>query len=300
MDIIPESRDGLIEDISVAFPYKAGVLIAMLRLDKLHAVVSGNKWFKLKYNLQAALDRNYRQVLTFGGAYSNHLVATAAAAAYFGLLSVGIVRGLHAQHALTPTLKSCIEYGMKLYFVSRQDYDLKQDAGYLKMLQESYFTSFIIPEGGNNDLGRDGAGNIASFIPADITTVCLPVGTGTTFAGLRNSLPRRIKMIGFTAMKGGEYLAVGIANNIKQSKAANWQLNTEYAFKGFAKTTPELIRFIQSFYKQTAIPLDIVYTGKMMFGINQLLQQEAFAEGEKILCIHTGGLQGNPPGLFDS
>lgn len=296
MDIIPDGGEGFIEDISGFFGGRANV--CMLRLDRLHAVVSGNKWFKLKLNLEAALDAHHQQILTFGGAYSNHLVATAAAAQAAGIASIGIVRGLTGDTSLTPTLAACASYGMRLHFFSHADYARKEDPAFLESLQVQFGRSYMIPEGGNNDPGRKGVEAIASLIPEGATTVCLPVGTGTTFAGLRNALPPSVTLMGFTAMKGGEYLVPQISAHLHHPEPASWKLQTAWAGRGFARTTPAQIDFMRCFYQATGIPLDIVYTGKMMMGVQELIAQGAFAEGEKICCIHTGGLQGNPPDLY--
>ncbi len=291
MDTMPDPA-GLTKEITDFFPEANGCKVFMLRLDRLHPIISGNKWFKLKYNLGAAIQSGAEHIITFGGAYSNHLAATAVAAYDAGISVTGVVRGLHAKEKRTPTLQACLNNGMKLHFVSRADYDLKDDPDFLEKLQAQLGRSYIIPEGGNNEAGRKGTAEIARYISSDANTVCLPVGTGATFSGLRSALPASIRMLGFTAMKGGEYLQTEIIEN-----PANCQLITAYSFNGFAKTTPELLHFMRRFYQQTSIPLDIVYTGKMMFGIQDLLRQSFFKD-EQIVCIHTGGLQGNPPGLF--
>ena len=296
MAIIPDAV--AIENVSDFYKNDLGVTVSVLRLDKIDPIISGNKYFKLKYNLEAAISGGYGQIITFGGAYSNHLIATASAANASGLKSIGIVRGLHARDHSTPTLKACEGFGMQLQFVSRENYNLKNDPEYLAHLTETFGKSFIIPEGGDNDLGRKGTEDITTLIPDVFTHVCLPVGTGTTFSGIRNSLPPSKKMIGFTAMKDGKYLAEEIEKHLSKEQNINWQLDDRFHFGGFAKTTDELINFMRSFYQSTNMPLDIVYTGKMMFGIDALLKENAFPNGSNVLAIHTGGLQGNPDGLF--
>ena len=291
--------DAKVEDITFFFRNDAGIQVSILRLDQLDPVVSGNKWFKLKYNLEAAVAAGFKQIITFGGAYSNHLIATAAAASASGLKAIGVVRGLHAQSNLTPTLNACIRHNMQLHFVSRGAYATKEEPAFLDTLMDHFGPSFFIPEGGDNDLGRLGAGDIVTLIPDRTTHICVPVGTGTTLAGIRNQLPITQQMIGFTAMKGGDYLNNEIGETIPPPQNKNWHLQTGYAFNGFAKTTPELIDFIQGFYRTTNIPLDIVYTGKMMYGLQDMISKNRFPAHANILCIHTGGLQGNPRNLFD-
>lgn len=289
--------DPTLDDITSFFTPDRPVSVLVLRLDRLHPVISGNKWFKLKHNLEAVMEAGFKQVITFGGAYSNHLVATAAAAKACGLSSLGIVRGFHGQAQPTATLRTCADLGMRLHFISREQYALKDAPSFLSALGTS-FGGYIIPEGGDNDLGRAGAMEIAAFIPAMTTHVCLPVGTGTTFTGLRNALPATICMTGFPALQDTS-LADHISGHAMPARNVNWQLEPRFHFGGFAKTTPELIGFIRSFYIATNIPLDIVYTGKMMFGVAQLIRENAFPDQAQIVCIHTGGLQGNPEGLFD-
>lgn len=268
------------------------VSLSVLRLDQIHPVVSGNKWFKLKENIKDARQQHNTSLLTFGGAYSNHLVATAAAAQASGLQSVGIVRGFHGKEHPTETLRQCAMLGMQLHYVSREEYTQKRAKPFLARLRALYPGSYIIPEGGDNRNGMIGAGEIASYIPPDRNVAALAVGTGTTFAGIRNRLDKAIHMLGFPAMKGGEYLKEEIERKL-DTNMDNWQLSTDYHFGGFATWSPELIAFMNDFFIQHHIPLDIIYTAKMMYGIFALLQKDYFPEGSNICCIHTGGLQGN-------
>lgn len=265
--------------------------VSMLRLDVLHPVISGNKWYKLKYNIEYALNNGYKAVLTFGGAYSNHLIATAAAAKAYGLKSIGIVRGNYAE--LTHTLQDCISYGMELQFVSREDYNRKTDAVWLESIKHQYNAPFIIPEGGANEQGRVGGEDIVAYIPEDITHICVSVGTGTTFAGIRNALPLHKILYGYVPMKGGVYLKDEIPRWLKPEHNTNWQLFDHWHFGGFGKWDTELVNFMKEFYTINQIPLDIVYTGKMMFGIMEQLQSGFFPSNARVCCIHTGGLQGN-------
>lgn len=265
-----------------------GKEISILRLDLIHPVISGNKWFKLKYNIDEALSKNYSSLLTFGGAYSNHLIATAAAAREFGMKSIGIVRGHHAKENYTHTLKDCEAMGMALHFISREEYKKRYEEDWLHELSQKFPHTYIIPEGGNNELGMKGTEEIARYITAEYSHVVVSVGSGATFTGLRNVLPENIHTLGFVPMKNGRYLA----DELKLKKG-NWELIDEYHFGGFGKWNEELLQFMNELYQQHAVPLDIIYTGKMMYGMWKLLQQDFFPAGANILCIHTGGLQGN-------
>ncbi len=292
MDTIRE-EEVVIQTIAPEWYESAVSSVSMLRLDMLHPVISGNKWYKLKENLAYALANNYRSVLTFGGAFSNHLIATATAAQQYGLDSIGIVRGIVPPEKFTKTLQDCKQYGMQIHCVSREDYDKKTDPVFLAQLAETFSNPFIIPEGGANKQGREGAEEIAKPIPDTCTHICTAVGTGTTFAGLRNALPVSKKLIGFVPMKKGNYLQIEIGKHLQTEKKTNWQLMDDWHFGGFGKCNVALIDFMNSFYKQNNIPLDVVYTAKMMYGVQQLLLSKYFPENAQILCIHTGGLQGN-------
>lgn len=264
--------------------------ISMLRLDEVHPVVSGNKWYKLKENIEHVRTAGKGGLLTFGGAYSNHLVAAAAACHYHNIPAVGIVRGTYAQETLTPTLRACMDYAMRLVFVSREDYARKNEPDYLAGLQKAYPDYFIVPEGGANAQGRIGVEEIAKYIPSDFTHVAVSVGTGTTFAGLRNALPEMQTVYGYVPMKNGTYLEPELKALVNKDA---WQLFDAWHFGGFGKHRPELVRFMNEFYAQNHIPLDMVYTGKMMYAIYEQLRAGVFPPEAGILCIHTGGLQGN-------
>jgi 1-aminocyclopropane-1-carboxylate deaminase/D-cysteine desulfhydrase-like pyridoxal-dependent ACC family enzyme len=274
-------------------PEVPGVSVSMLRLDVLHPLVSGNKWFKLKYHLQAALDAGKQGVLTFGGAYSNHLIATAAAAESYKLAAIGMARGMHAAQELTPVLQACKDMGMELQFLSREAYSQKEDPAQLQSWQAQYPGYYFIPEGGATAEGRKGAGEIARFIDDTYTHVCLSVGSGTTFAGLRQALPLSQAMLGFVPMKGGAYLAESLQEWIGPEHDARWELTDAFHFGGFGKINEELRLFMTAFQQQYRFALDRVYTAKMMAGLRSLIASGAFAKGAKILCIHTGGLSGN-------
>lgn len=267
--------------------------LSMLRLDIVHHDISGNKWYKLKHNIEHCISNNINRVLTFGGAYSNHLAATAAMANLAGLQSVGVVRGLFSEQRLTPTLQFCRDNGMALHYISYEDYSRKGDEDMLQNLGLIFPGTFIIPEGGANDYGRLGAEEIAAYIPDYYTHIAVSVGTGTTLVGIVNRLHIQQSVRGFAPMKGGGYLNDEVCCYIHEEKQANYKIYDNWHFGGFGKYNDALILFMNDFYKQNNIPLDVVYTAKMMSGIKEQVTAGVFDVAARILCIHTGGLQGN-------
>lgn len=306
MESFPDYSKIIIQQLSSAWLSSHKLEIAMLRLDQLHPEISGNKWFKLKYNLEAAKEEGKDTILTFGGAWSNHIAATAAACDLLGFKSIGIIRGEYSTLPVNGTDKASTLYhakerGMELHFISREDYRKKNDDEYLNKLSERFNHPYIIPEGGDNHLGIKGCKEILSFCNLEkYTHICCPVGTGTTLSGLieysnenRNGLNSTETIIGFPALKNARYLKQKIKDALSKAASNNsWDLNTDYHFGGFAKKTPALLAFMKDFY-QFGIPLDFVYTAKMMFGIMDLINKNYFTAGSRILAIHTGGLQGN-------
>jgi 1-aminocyclopropane-1-carboxylate deaminase len=286
------SEEIKIDTIESALLSAHQIELGILRLDQIHPIVSGNKWYKLKYNIAEAIQNGYQSVLTFGGSYSNHLIATASAAKVLGLASVGLIRGLHSKENYTETLHACENMGMQLHFITRTEYDQKETATFLEGLHLQYPDSFIIPEGGNNEYGRKGTTEIAVLVPDSYTHVALPVGTGATFAGIRTCLNKEVSMLGFAAMKGGAYLEKAIRATLPENQD-NWSVIVDYHFGGFAKCNDVLIDFMNAFYHKHNVPLDRVYTAKMLFGVMDMITQGKITNGSKVLCIHTGGLQGN-------
>lgn len=256
----------------------------------IHPKVSGNKFRKLKYNLEKAQSRNVKGLLTFGGAYSNHIAATAAAGKELNMPTVGVIRGeeLETHVENNPTLKYARDCGMHLEFVERSIYKNKTDPVYLQQLMQNYKRYFIIPEGGTNELAIKGCEEILTIKDQSFDIICCSVGTGGTIAGLINaSLPTQ-KIIGFPALKG-DFLKEDICKFAKQN---NWELWEDYHFGGYAKVDSKLINFMNDFKLRYNIPLDPVYTAKMMYGIFEGISSGKIPQTAKVLAIHTGGLQG--------
>ncbi|MBE9007642.1 1-aminocyclopropane-1-carboxylate deaminase/D-cysteine desulfhydrase [Fortiea sp. LEGE XX443] len=279
----------------------AGVELSVLRLDLMHSWVNGNKWFKLKYNLLEAKEKNFTTLLTFGGAYSNHIFATAAAGKLFGFQTIGVIRG-EERLPLNPTLSFAIQQGMQLVYCDRTSYRQRNTTELHAQLQERFGEVFIIPEGGSNLNGVRGCMEILKDA-ADFDVVCVACGTGTTFAGILLSLTQKQRAIAFPILKNGTFLQQEIETllqnylaadlPIANKSACSWELICDYHFGGYAKVNDELLNFCQHFQQAHGIPLDYVYTAKMFYGVMDLLKQGFFRKGDRLLLIHTGGLQGN-------
>lgn len=269
------------------------VTVMMMRLDQINPIVSGNKLFKLHFFLEESLNQNHKPILTFGGAYSNHLVATAYACKLAGIKSIGIVRGERTTN-LSQTLKECERYGMQLHFVSRELYKTKEADLFLENLKNKFGSCLIIPEGGYHPKGAAGAAIIMDRLsPKKATHVCSALGTATTLAGLLTKRINNETIIGVPVLKNmndisERLLFLGVQEQIDKPVIFN-----EYHFGGYAKKTSELIQFMNSFYLEYHIPTDFVYTAKMMYGILDKIKAGYFEAGSKIICLHTGGLQGN-------
>ena len=269
-----------------------GVRLWIKRDDLIHSAVSGNKWRKLKYNLIAAQKENRKTLITKGGAFSNHIYATAAAGQLFGFQTIGIIRG---ERVRNPTLAFAESCGMKLVFVER-DIFRTIDAGFpFENLGIDAADSCFLPEGGTNELAIEGAAEMANESIAQLGFVpdyfCLSAGTGGTAAGLINGLQGKSNVLVFSALKG-DFLKNEVGKYL-YSDFENWSLQTDYHFGGYAKFNQELITFINDFKQNQHIPLDPVYTGKMIYGVFEKIRKGHFPTGAKILAIHTGGLQGN-------
>ena len=276
------------KEISLPVLEEKEVRLFIKRIDQVHPFVSGNKWFKLKYNLLEAQKQGLNTLLTFGGAYSNHIAATAFAAHEKGLKSIGIIRG--EEHLpLNTTLRFAIENGMKLHYVSRNYYNEKTTSDFLEKLKIQFDDFYLIPEGGTNELAIQGSAEILDFNDSQ-DYICCAVGTGGTIAGIINSSNAKQTVIGFPAIKGFEQLDRDINN---WTNSTNYKLINDYVGSGYAKINNELVAFINEFNAIHNVPLDTIYTGKMMMGIFDLVAKDYFPKGSSILAIHSGGLQAN-------
>jgi 1-aminocyclopropane-1-carboxylate deaminase len=265
------------------------------REDLIHPFVSGNKFRKLKYNLQEAKKLKKKALFTYGGAFSNHIVATAVAGKIAGFKTFGIIRGdelgkkLEETLEQNATLREAHNNGMKFQFVSREQYRQKSSFGFVEKMKNKWGDFYVIPEGGTNCLAVDGCEEILNKEDLEFNYICSAVGTGGTISGLINASKKNQKIIGFPALKGN-FLSEEIKKYVGRKK--NWSLQKAYHFGGYAKHDEELITFINNFTAETGVLLDPVYTGKMLFGILDLIEKGDFSEGSKILAIHTGGIQG--------
>lgn len=260
------------------------------REDEIHPFISGNKYRKLKYNILRAKAENKETLLTFGGAFSNHILAVAAVGKEFGFKTIGVIRGeeLCDKIADNPTLHKAQDFGMIFEFVSRENYNDKNKPEFITRLEEKFGNFYLLPEGGTNELAIQGCEEILINADTEFDFVCCAVGTGGTISGIINCSKPSQQVLGFPALKG-DFLTEDIR---KFAKNSNWKLITDYHFGGYAKVTEELIVFINEFHQKYKIPLDPIYTGKMVFGVLDLIEKKWFPDNSKILLLHTGGLQG--------
>ena len=278
-----EPKDVLIQELKSEFLSFNKVQVFIQREDLIHPHISGNKWRKLKYNFIEAQQKGFKNILTFGGAYSNHILAVAAAANYYKMKSRGIIRG--EQHKeLNFTLKKASYFGMKLTYIRRSFYRNKVNYDW----SIDYPDYYIVPEGGDNELAVKGCEEI--LVNRKFDFICCSCGTGSTIAGIIRSMNKNQQAIGFSALKGNYDLQMNIKKYV--SNKIKWHLNFDYNFGGYAKVSKKLIVFINEFKKKYKISLDPIYTGKLVFGIFDLINKKYFRDGSKILIIHTGGLQG--------
>ena len=265
------------------------ITLIIRRLDLVHPQISGNKFFKLKYNFLEAKRQGYQHILSFGGAYSNHIAATAFAAQQFGFQSVGVIRGEElADRPLNPTLATAQEFGMQLHFVSRDEYRRKQQPEYLAELARQFPEHYVIPEGGTNALAIQGCQEILKDSDAQFDVICCAVGTGGTISGLIEASHAHQQILGFSALKGS-FLKDEVAQLMNKT---NWNILDDYCCGGYAKTSAALVQFIRDFEAEFSIPLEQVYTAKMLMGIFDLIEKNYFLARSKLLVIHSGGLQG--------
>lgn len=266
------------------------------RDDLTHSELQGNKWRKLKYNISEAYKTQKKYLLTFGGAYSNHLFATAAAGKLFNLKTIGIVRGEKIL-PLNSTLSFVEDCGMQLHFVDRKTYSLKEKL--LTTLEIPLNECYVLPEGGTNKLALQGCSELGLEILNQLNFtpdfICASCGTGGTIAGLIQSKKLETHVLGFSALKGDfmkQEVQNLLTNFFPNGNHDNFSIQTDYHFGGYAKHTSTLLDFINSFKQIHQIQLDPIYTGKMFYGIFDLIEKDFFPTGSKIVAVHTGGLQG--------
>ena len=260
---------------------------AVLRLDLVHPIIAGNKWYKLRFYLQEALALQKNRIITFGGAWSNHLLATAAACRQLGLRSAALVRGEKPEN-LSATLQQAVSLGMELHFVSRQQYKEK-------IVPETLRTDsdYVINEGGAGEPGVRGAGTILDSIDKQHSThIICAAGTGTTLAGLINATAPACKVIGIPVLSDLASIEE-VLHHFVTNPFAQWQLCTGYEWGGYAKHPAALLSFMNEFYQQSGVPTDIVYTAKLFYACTKLVENNFFEKGSRLLIIHSGGLQGN-------
>ncbi len=280
-----------IDYFDITHIFKSDIAVLMVKREhSIHTEVSGNKFRKLKYNLLKAQKLGHSILLTFGGAYSNHIAAVAAAGKLFGINTIGIIRGEELSENIyeNPTLLYAQECGMKLHFVSREEYATKKDSAFLERLEKSFGTFYLLPEGGTNALAVKGCEEILNENDSVYDYICVPVGTGGTISGIIKSSHPHQRVLGFSALKG----TFQTEEILKYTKKTNFEITDSYCFGGYAKIDSQLVRFINDFKAKTGIPLDPVYNGKMLFGILDLIKNGYFKENSRILAVHTGGLQG--------
>ena len=292
-DIPIQSNNQLIK---LPFLENKKITLYLKREDTIHSLVSGNKFRKLKYNIQRAKQQQKNTLLTFGGAFSNHIVATAIAGNLNRFKTIGIIRGdelardMDKTLSQNPSLQKAYTNGMEFLFVTREAYRNKNTESFTKQLEKQFGDFFLIPEGGNNAMGIKGCEEILTKEDIKFDYICCPVGTGTTMTGLINTAQKHQKIIGFSVLK--ENFLTNEINKLVGAEKNNWKLQREYHFGGYAKYNTRLISFINQFKKQTTVLLDPIYTGKMLYGIMDLIQKNQFSTNSKILAIHTGGIQG--------
>ena len=282
------------EPIDMALLRQNKVHLSIKRLDLIHPLVSGNKWYKLKYNLREIKSQGYRQLLTFGGAYSNHIHATAIAASLLDIPAISVIRGEETL-PLNPTLEAARAAGMKLHYIPRSAYREKNSLELIRQLENTFGDFYLLPEGGTNTLAIRGTEEILQTSDFESDVICTSIGTGGTFVGLVSSAKSHQKVLGFSALKG-QFIHSEIDLSLDKyaiHPRCAFEVLDRYHFGGYARFNQELIDFILSFKETTGIALDPIYTGKMMYGIFDLIRKGAFPAGTKILALHTGGIQTN-------
>lgn len=294
VEALVDSKAIRIDRIENRWLDEMGIRLSMLRLDLMDSLISGNKWFKLVGHFRGAKMADQRAIVTLGGAWSNHLIATAKACQLMGWSSLGIVRRPYSGSLDSPTIKACKMAGMKIKWVTAELYRQYTSPNYKEQLQKHYPYAWIIPEGGNDAWGRAGLHELAALIPPEVNYVALAIGTGTTLGGLCQAMPHRKGWLGFAPFKKVAHQEKALKELLKQDLTQlNCRLFCDTVWKGFGTYDDRLIDFMNQFYEEQNIPLDLVYTAKLMFYLKQLIQQGQFLPGSHLLAIHSGGLQGN-------
>jgi 1-aminocyclopropane-1-carboxylate deaminase len=255
------------------------------RDDLLHPIISGNKWRKLKYSLDYALSVGTESLISMGGAYSNHLHALAYTGKVLGLKTIGLIRG-ERPAILTPSLLDMQAWGMELRFVSRSDYRLLRQCP-----PDLIAGQYWLAEGGADVLALTGVAELVQEIDIEYDTLCVPCGTGATLAGLVNAVPDTVSVLGFAALKNAGFLTADVTALLAKPRNS-WQINLDYHFGGFAKTNTLLLEFMAEFELKNQLPLEPVYTGKMLYALYDLIKKQAFKANQRVIAVHTGGLQG--------
>lgn len=271
------------------------ISVYLKRDDLLHSEISGNKWRKLKYNLIEAKKLGYNKLLTFGGAFSNHIYAVAAAGKILGFRTIGIIRG-EENLPLNPTLQFAVNRGMELHYLSRSIYRKRIDKNFHVEIAKRFGNVYIIPEGGTNSFALEGVAEIVDELDINFDYLFTPVGSGGTLAGLVYGLNGRKNIVGISSLKNGNYLNQIVAELVEMKLPfvpANWRIICDYSFGGFAKIKPALVEFVKHFYSLNSIELDYIYNGKMLFAVDDMIKNNYFSKGTNIIALHTGGLQGN-------
>ncbi len=287
-----------LQKIEAEFLNKKDIKLYVLREDLIHPEISGNKWRKLKYNIAEAKEKGVETVLTFGGAFSNHIAATAAAGNVFGIKTIGIIRG-EEKLPLNPTLQLAKDNGMHFKYVSRETYRNKNEKPFINQLKNEFGEVYVIPEGGSNAFAVKGCTEIVDNINIEYDVICCACGTGGTIAGIISSTIKQV--LGFPALKGGDFLIEDIQQLLlkyeekfnKEIEGTSWKLITDYHFGGYAKIKPELVDFVKVFKTENKIELDLIYTGKMFFGLYDMIHTSNQFDSKTIIVVHTGGIQGN-------
>jgi len=290
------------QDVPSAFLNEKGIQITIKRDDLIHDEVSGNKWRKLKWNIDNAIQSERATILTFGGAHSNHIAASAAAAKLHGLKSIGIIRGEEVDLE-NPTLKKAAENGMEIYRVSRSEFREIEDRDYIESLRHRFGPFYLIPQGGQNHYGVQGCSEIMSELTREYDRIFVACGTATTLSGMAIANKIGADIYGVSALKGGDFLFETVKSYVRKTFndaeteediLSKIHLITDTHFGGYAKIKPELIRFMRNFAAETGVKLDPVYTGKTAFAMYDLAKKIDLSKTENWLLIHSGGMQGIP------